>query len=71
LGVAGANTSGDKSPASAGPKVRSQMEAKKPYVKPELEELGAIHDVTGGIFDIGSIFDFFKKPGSGPGKGSH
>ena len=46
------------------------MEAKKPYVKPELEELGAIHDVTGGIFDIGSIFDFFKKPGSGPGKGS-
>ena len=64
LCVAGAITSGDKSPASAGLKVGSQMEAKKPYVKPELEELGAIHDVTGGIFD------FFKKPGSGPGRGS-
>ena len=47
------------------------MEAKKPYVKPELEELGAVHDVTGGIFDIGSIFDFFgRKPGPKPGKGS-
>jgi hypothetical protein len=62
---------GGKAPASAGWEARGQMEAKKPYVKPELEELGAIHDVTGGIFDIGSIFDIFGwKPGTKPGKGS-
>lgn len=50
------------------------MEAKKPYVKPELEELGAIHDVTGGgIFDFGNIFDqiFGRKPGGPPRPGSH
>ena len=49
------------------------MEAKKSYVKPELEELGAVHDVTGGsIFDIGNIFGqlFGGKPGR-PRPGSH
>ena len=40
--------------------------------KPELEELGAIHDVTGGILDIlGGIFGG-GKPGPGlPRPGSH
>jgi hypothetical protein len=43
------------------------MEARKPYVKPELEELGAVHDVTGGIFDIGDIFSSIFGGGK-PGK---
>jgi hypothetical protein len=34
---------------------RSQVDAKKPYVKPELEELGRLHDVTGGWLDFGDI----------------
>ena len=58
------------------------MEAKKPYVRPELEELGAVHDVTGGFFDIGSIFErifggpsgggiFGNNPRGGLPRGSH
>jgi hypothetical protein len=51
------------------------LESKEPYVKPVLEELGAVHDVTGGLFDIGSIIDRFSgrggKPGGPPRPGSH
>lgn len=48
------------------------METKKPYVKPELEELGAVHEVTGDVFDASGIFDQIlgRKP-TWPPRGSH
>jgi hypothetical protein len=46
------------------------MGEKKPYVKPELEELGRLHDVTGAWLDFGDIIaEILGGRGGGGGGG--